>query len=81
MSTTHYCGIEAVLPQPYDYVINNIAESFNNWIKDMKDMYVYELVDKLREKIMELFHRRCQIGWMFEGKSPIVYLTRVESKN
>jgi hypothetical protein len=47
----------------------------------MNDMYVYELVDKLREKIMELFHRRCQIGWMFEGKSPIVYLTRVESKN
>jgi hypothetical protein len=51
-----------------DYVTNNMVELFNNWIKDTKDMHVCELADKLREKIMKLFHRRCQIGRMFEGK-------------
>jgi hypothetical protein len=49
-------------------VTNNIAESFNNWIKDIKDLPVCELVDKIREKIMELFHRRRRIGWMLQGK-------------
>jgi hypothetical protein len=39
----------------YDYVTNNMAKLFNNWIKDIKDMHVCDLVDKLREKIMELF--------------------------
>jgi hypothetical protein len=32
-----------------DYVTNNMVESFNNWIKDTKDMPVCELTDKLRE--------------------------------
>jgi hypothetical protein len=49
-------------------VTNNIAESFNNWIKDIKDLPVCKLADKIREKIMELFHRRRQIGRMLEGK-------------
>jgi hypothetical protein len=51
-----------------DYVTNNIAESFNNWIKDIKDLHVCEFADKIREKIMELFHRRWRIGRMLEGK-------------
>jgi transposase-like protein len=34
-----------------DYVTNNIAESFNNWIKDIKDIPVCELADKIREDI------------------------------
>jgi hypothetical protein len=51
-----------------DYVTNNMVESSNNWIKDIKDLPVCELADKLREKIMELFHRRRWIGRMFEGK-------------
>jgi hypothetical protein len=51
-----------------DYVTNNIAESFNNWIKDVKDLPVCELTDKIGEKIMELFHRRRWIGQMLEGK-------------
>jgi hypothetical protein len=34
-------------------VSNNIAESFNNWIKDIKDLFVCELADKIREKIMD----------------------------
>jgi hypothetical protein len=51
-----------------DYVTNNIAESFNNWIKDIKDLPVCELADKIREKIMELFHRRRKIGQKLQGK-------------
>jgi hypothetical protein len=51
-----------------DYVTNNIAESFNNWIKDIKDLPKCELADKIREKIMELFHRRQWIGRMLKGK-------------
>jgi transposase-like protein len=45
-----------------DYVTNNIAESFNNWIKDIKDLPMCKLPDKIREKVMELFHRRRRIG-------------------
>jgi transposase-like protein len=38
-----------------DYITNNIAEVFNNWIKDYKDLPVCQLADKLRVLIMELF--------------------------
>jgi hypothetical protein len=51
-----------------DYVTNNIVESFNNWIKDIKDLPVCELADKIRKKIMGLFHRRRRIGRMLECK-------------
>jgi len=35
-----------------DYITNNLAESFNNWIKDWKDLPVVELAEKIREMIM-----------------------------
>jgi hypothetical protein len=38
-----------------DYITNNIAEVFNNWIKDYKDLPVCQLADKIRMMIMELF--------------------------
>jgi hypothetical protein len=58
-----------------------MAESFNNWIKDIKDP-VCELADKLREKIMELFHRRCRISRMFEGKilPPILWVLKARTR-
>jgi transposase-like protein len=52
----------------YDYVTNNITESFNNWIKDINDIPVCELADKIREKIMALFHTRRNIGCRLQGK-------------
>jgi zinc finger SWIM domain-containing protein 3 len=52
----------------YNYVTNNMTESFNNGIKDIKDLPVCELADKLREKIMKLFYSRHMISRMFEGK-------------
>ena len=45
-----------------DYVTNNIAEVFNNWIKEYKDLPVTELANQIMEKIMDLHHRRRRIG-------------------
>jgi hypothetical protein len=45
-----------------DYITNNIVEVFNNWIKDIKDLPVCELADKMRVMVMELFFRRRRIG-------------------
>ncbi|XP_015696575.2 uncharacterized protein LOC102717739 isoform X1 [Oryza brachyantha] len=36
-----------------DYLTNNVSESFNNQIKGMKGLLLHELVDSLREMIME----------------------------
>jgi hypothetical protein len=52
----------------YDYLTNNIAEIFNNWIKDYKDLPVCDLANKIRLMIMQLFHKIRQIGWRLEGK-------------
>jgi hypothetical protein len=38
-----------------EYITNNIAEVFNNWIKDHKDLPICDLADKIRVMIMELF--------------------------
>jgi hypothetical protein len=66
----------------YDYVTNNMAESFNNWIKDIKDIPVCDLADKLREKIMELFHYMCWIGQMFQGKilPPVLQVLKARTR-
>jgi hypothetical protein len=51
-----------------DYVTNNLAEVFNNWIKDWKDLPVVELADKCREMIMVLWEKRRRIGDKLTGK-------------
>jgi hypothetical protein len=50
-----------------DYITNNMAEVFNNWVKDHKDLPVCDLADKIREMTMELFHRRRWIGERLQG--------------
>ncbi|XP_062195323.1 uncharacterized protein LOC133898658 [Phragmites australis] len=50
-----------------DYINNNLAESWNAWIKDMKDLPITELVDVLRARIMQLFDRRRRIGERLQG--------------
>jgi hypothetical protein len=50
-----------------DYITNNIAEIFNNWVNDHKDLSICELADKIRVKIMKLFFKRT-IGHKLEGK-------------
>jgi hypothetical protein len=38
-----------------DYITNNIAEVFNNWIKDHKDLPICDHTDKITVMLMELF--------------------------
>lgn len=41
---------------------NNLAECWNSWVKNLKDLPVDTLVDALREKIMNLFHKRNKLA-------------------
>jgi hypothetical protein len=50
-----------------DYINNNLAECFNNWVKDHKDLPVVELADKIREKIMVLWEKRRRISERLSG--------------
>ena len=45
-----------------DYLTNNVSESFNNQIKGMKGLLLHELVDALREMVMEKMALRRAIG-------------------
>ncbi|WVZ64440.1 hypothetical protein U9M48_013950 [Paspalum notatum var. saurae] len=45
-----------------DFITNNLAEVFNNWIRDIKDLPVAELADKIREMIMVLWSKRRRIA-------------------
>jgi hypothetical protein len=51
-----------------DFITNNLSESFNYWIKDIKDLPMVDLVDKLREMIMTLWHRRRRISERLQGR-------------
>lgn len=50
-----------------DYVTNNLAESFNNMIKDIKGLPVVDLIYRMRQKIMVKMDLRRRIGMKFEG--------------
>ena len=50
-----------------DYVTNNIAETFNNWIREDKSLPVVELMDKIRQMIMERFYTRMQLVSKLSG--------------
>ena len=48
-----------------DYINNNLAESWNAWIKEHKDVPVHCMADAIREKIMILFAKRRIIATAF----------------
>ncbi|XP_066361349.1 uncharacterized protein [Miscanthus floridulus] len=50
-----------------DYVTNNLAESFNNWIKPHKSMNLDDLMDKIRQMVMTKWHQRRKIGQKLDG--------------
>lgn len=50
-----------------DYITNNIAEVWNRWVKDVKDLPIAGLADTLRSKFMKLYAKRRKIGENFEG--------------
>ena len=45
-----------------DYLTNNVSESFNSQVRDMKGLLIHELVDGLREMIMEKRYLRRKVG-------------------
>lgn len=50
-----------------DYVTNNIAETFNSWIREYKSLPVLDLMDKIRQLIMERFCTRMQLADKLSG--------------
>lgn len=50
-----------------DYINNNLAESWNSWIKDLKDLPVDALADAIREKTLKLFANRRRISRALNG--------------
>jgi hypothetical protein len=56
-----------------DYINNNLAESFNNKVKELKDLHVHDMVDQIRVMIMQLWELRKRIGDVLQGdKLPAV---------
>ena len=51
-----------------DYVTNNLAESFNNWIKGEKQKHLDDLMDTIRQKILIKWNHRKRVARKFEGK-------------
>ena len=45
-----------------DYINNNLAECWNSWIKEHKDLLVHYLADAIREKTLTLFAKRRKIA-------------------
>jgi hypothetical protein len=45
-----------------DYINNNLAESWNSWIKEHKDLPLHCMADSIREKIIILFAKRRKIS-------------------
>jgi hypothetical protein len=56
-----------------DYINNNLAESFNNTVEELKDLPVHDMVDQIRVMIMRLWELRKRIGDVLQGdKLPAV---------
>jgi hypothetical protein len=56
-----------------DHINNNLAESFNNRVKELKDLPVHDLVDQIRLLMMRLWELRSRIGALLQGdKLPAV---------
>ncbi|CAO2204399.1 unnamed protein product [Urochloa humidicola] len=50
-----------------DHITNNVAEVWNKWVKDLKDLPIADLADSIRAKFMELYAKRRKIGEKLEG--------------
>jgi hypothetical protein len=59
-----------------DYVTNNLAGSFNNWIKPEKGKNLDDLLDTIRQKLLIKWNHRKRVAMKFTGK----ILAHIEKK-
>jgi hypothetical protein len=64
-----------------DYVANNLAESFNNWIKPHKSINLDDLMDKIRQMVMMKWHQRRKIGQKLDGLIPPCTIKELNEKS
>jgi transposase-like protein len=50
-----------------EYVSNNLAEVFNNWIREKKQLAIVELVDTYREMVMLMRGKRREVANKLQG--------------
>ena len=50
-----------------DHINNNLAESFNNRVKDFKDLLVHDMVDQIRIMITRMWELRRRLGDALQG--------------
>jgi hypothetical protein len=50
-----------------DYVTNNLAECFNNWIKHEKSLNLDDFMDKIRQMLMIKWNQRRKISRKLDG--------------
>jgi hypothetical protein len=50
-----------------DYINNNLAESWNAWIKEFKNLPLHYMVDAIREKGVVMFEKRHRIARALHG--------------
>ncbi|KAE8770159.1 Mutator-like transposase [Hordeum vulgare] len=56
-----------------DHINTNLAESFNNKVKQLKDLPLHDMVDQIRIMLMRLWELRRRIGDCLQGdKLPAV---------
>ncbi|XP_066344202.1 uncharacterized protein [Miscanthus floridulus] len=65
-----------------DYVTNNLAKSFNNWIKGEKGRHLDDLLDTIRKKLLIKWNHRRKIAraWQVSGlpcKHALAYITSI----
>lgn len=63
-----------------DYVNNNLAVCFNSWIKNIKDLPVAYLVDRLRQMTMELWKKRRKIADKLSGNILPAIISQLKAK-
>ena len=64
-----------------DHINNNLAESFNNKVKELKDLHVHDMVDQIRIMIMRLWELRRRIGDVLQGDKLPAVVQQVVNKS
>ena len=50
-----------------DYINNNLSESFNNYVRKVKDLQILKMHDMIRQMIISKFEARRKIAMSMEG--------------